>query len=646
MLRAALTSLLMLSCVAQARAADLMTLVRANRWIEADAMAASLPDPVARKLVTYFRLLAPHGGGSAEIAAFMAASPNWPQQAVLARRRDEAIAAEPDDAVVLPLCDQAQSPSALERCAQADLRQAHDDAATVAAREAWVRSMPTPNWDADFLRGWAPRLTDQDQWQRFDRAAWDDPIAAALQIPHLTPDDQRRAAVRLALRRDDPRAGTLLAALSPAERAEPAMMLEQARWLRRAGHDDQALALWLADGGAAEHVVAAIHLPAFWAERNILARHRLHDGDAPAAYALAAGAAQTAPEPVADAAFLAGWVALRRLSDPVRARAQFSILVRVSSSAITLARGHYWLARTAAAEGDAAAAAREYATAGVWPNTYYGALAILAGNPDPAVLTARIMSRRDPGWNEGQAAAFAGYELARASTYLVGWGDKHRAATFLIQAAESLPEPTDLALAAHLANSFGLPEAAVMLARLAGRSGIVLLDAGWPVAIEVPRKAGLDPALALGIARQESSFDPAIVSPAGARGLMQLMPRTAMQEARKLGLGMSVPALTADPAYNMALGADYLHGLLDRYGSAEPLAIAAYNAGPARIDEWLTANGDPRGSGIAMLDWIELIPFGETRNYVQRVIENTLVYRAKLGEVQPHPVLRWQASPA
>ena len=581
----------------------------------------------------------------------MTANPDWPQQAALARRRDEALAAEPDDAAVLPLCAKAQSAPALARCAEADLRQGHDAEATAAARAAWLLLPPGADAEAEFLRRWAPRLTGQEQWQRFDRLAWNDPAGAALQARRLDAPDRPRAAARLALRRDDPQAASLLAALPPATRAEPAMVLEQARWLRRGDHDGQAAALWQADGGAAEHAVAAIHLPAFWAERNILARRRLHDGDAGTAYALAAGAAQIAPEQVAEAAFLAGWVALRRLSDPARAAAQFAILTRVSSSAITLARGLYWQGRAAAAAGDNAAMARAYAAAAAWPNTYYGQLAILAAQADPAALARRIRARPDPAWSQAQAAAFAARELVRAGATLVAWGEKRRAASFLLQIAEVTPEPAELALAARLANGFGLPEAAVALARLAGRDGTVLLQGGWPLAAEVPRVAGIDPALALAVARQESSFDPATVSPAGARGLMQLMPATAAQEARKLGIAESVPALTADPATNMALGADYLHGLLDRYGGAEPLAIAAYNAGPNRADEWMRANSDPRSPhpqspGNDMLDWIELIPFSETRNYVQRVVENAVVYRAKLDENLPHPVLRWPSSHA
>lgn len=655
MLRIALIFVLAASANSRTQANELMALVRADRWAEAEAEAAALPDPVASRLVAYFRLLAPHGGSVGEIAAFIAANPQWPQPALLARRRDEALAAEPDDAAALPYCATAASAAALQRCAQVELRQRHDAEATAAAREAWLALPADQDAEAEFLRSWAPRLAAQDQWRRFDRLAWTDPPAAARQAARLDSADQRRSAARLALRLDTPQAAILLAALTPVERAEPALVLERARWLRRNGHDQQAVALWQAEGGGAERAAGA-HRAAFWAERDVLARRRLHDGDAEATYALASGTLQptpeeAGPEQAAEAAFLAGWVALRRLSDPARAGTRFAVLARVSAAAITVARGRYWQGRAAAAAGDHAAMAQALAAAAAWPNTYYGQLAILAGaGVDAATLNARIMARLDPASSQAQAAAFTGQELVRASANLVAWGEKRRAASFLLQVAAATPEPSGFALAARLANGFGLPDAAVGLARLAGRDGAVLLEAGWPLAAEVPG-ARFDPALALGIARQESSFDPAAVSPAGARGLMQLMPATAAQQARRMGLATSTTALTTDPASNMLLGVGYLRRLLDRYGGAEPLAIAAYNAGPSRVDEWLRANGDPRTSGahgpaVDMLDWIELIPFAETRNYVQRVIENVVVYRAKLGERLPHPVLRWLASHA
>ena len=179
------------------------------------------------------------------------------------------------------------------------------------------------------------------------------------------------------------------------------------------------------------------------------------------------------------------------------------------------------------------------------------------------------------------------------------------------------------------------------IARRAGRDGVMLTEAGWPLAVDPP--AGpVEPALALGLIRQESNFNTEALSPVGARGLMQLMPATAQAVAHRLGDGpVNIPALSTDPAYNMRLGTAYLGGLLDQFGGAMPYAVAGYNAGPGRVADWLATNGDPAAGGIDMVDWIELIPFTETRNYVQRVVENVVVYRALTGTVLPHPLARW-----
>ncbi len=650
-----LTSLLLLPLAARAGTAEIgagvMELVHADRWAEADAAAAALPDPVARKLVTFYRLLAPGAARVAEIDAFRAANPGWPSQATLRRRREEAIAAEPDDEVALAACDRERPATApaLIRCAEGDLRQNRFEDAAAAVRAAWIAAPPDDAWETKFLHDWGQAIGPSEQWQRFDRLAWSDTAGAALQVQRLATEDQPRAEARLALRRDDPQAATLLASLSPEQRDAPAMVLEQARWLRRAGHDDQALALWISRGAAAERAAPAERRALFWNERNILARRLLAAGDAKGAYALAAGAAQAAPEQEADAAFLAGWIALRRLSDPSLAEKHFAVVAQVSRAVITQARAHYWLARAATAMGDAARAQREYAAASAYPSTYYGQLAILAGRADPARLDARIVARRDPVWDRAQALAFATSELVRASIWLVAWGEPGRAAAFLLALDEAGPNPTSQALAARLATGFGMPQTAVSLARLAGRSGVVLLDTGWPVAAAIPRNSPVDAALALGIIRQESSFDPAVISPAGARGLMQLMPATAAAEARGLGVTASAAALTTDPGLNVQLGSTYLAALLTRFSTSVPLAVAAYNAGPSRVTGWLAVNGDPRpGSGADgpdMTDWIELIPFSETRNYVQRVLENAVIYRAKLGETAFEPV-PWPHSPA
>ncbi len=415
-------------------------------------------------------------------------------------------------------------------------------------------------------------------------------------------------------------------------------MLAHARFLRRAERDADALALWLASGTAAEQAAPASQRAAFWNERNLLARHRLRDGDAAGAYALAAGHAQTAQLEIADAEFLAGFIALRKLDDRVRARPHFARLAAVSKAVITQARAHFWLARAAA---DDAAARREYAAAAAYPSTFYGQLAALALGEGPGGLARRIAALHDPGWDPAQALAFAGRELARASAYLVGWGERQRAQAFLLRLSDIVPDPVDRSIAARLAAGFGMPETAVAIARRAGRDGVILLDAGWPRAAALPPAPGVEPALALAIIRQESSFDPATVSPAGALGLMQLLPGTAQLVAQQIGLRRKLPSLISDTDANMQLGTAYLHELMDQFDDCTPLAVAAYNAGPTRVQQWLGENGDPRQAGVDMIDWIELIPYGETRNYVERVIESEAIYRARAGEVRPYPLAQW-----
>jgi soluble lytic murein transglycosylase len=634
------SALLLFATVRPALADDPMALVHADRWADADAAVADDPDPVARKLITYFRLLAPGAATAAEIGAFLATSPDWPLQGTLAKRRDEALATEPDDAVAAGQCDSgaADDAAGLARCADAAANLGHAADAAGYARRAWVALGSDPAQEDKLLARWSAAIGRAEQWQRFDRLAWTDTAGATRQAARLDGSDRARAEARLALRRDDVQALALTEQLPAAERGDPTLVLEQARYLRRANLDAEALKLWSDAGDAAERAAPAEHLTAFWDERNILARRRLRDGDAAGAYALASMHAQHTAEQVADAEFLAGFIALRKLNDAAGATQHFSVLAEMSRATITQARAHFWLARAA---GDEAAARREYQAAAAYPSTFYGQLAALALGDGPAGLAARITALRDPAWDSGQALDFAGRELARASAYLVGWGDAHRAQGFLLRLADIAPDPVDRSIAARLAGGFGMPETAIALARRAGRDGVILLDAGWPLAAEMPPGSGVEPALALGIVRQESSFDTTTVSPAGARGLMQLMPATAAQVAKLIGMRTPLPSLTGDPTANLQLGTAYLRSLLDQYDGCIPLAVAAYNAGPTRAGEWLGTSGDPRNGSVEMLDWIEQIPFGETRNYVQRVIENTVVYRAKRGDTQPHPLAQW-----
>jgi soluble lytic murein transglycosylase len=621
-------------------AGDVMAAIRADRWADAAAAAAAYPDPVAQKLVTWVRLSAPNAAGAAEIGAFMAQNPDWPNQALLERRREEAIAAEPDPAVLAAECARAPLTltAALLRCAAA----LPGDAGVADARRAWVTGITDPTAESQFLARWGTAIRPEDQRARFDTLAWTNVAAAIRQTGRLDPADQPAAQARLDFKRDDPAGPAIYATLTPAQRtARPnaaGLFLEYARYLRRGQQDAAALALWTSDGAAAEAAVAEDHAADFANERMTLARRLLRDGDAAGALALAAAHGPGTAEQVADAEFLAGFIALRKLNDPSAAQRHFAVLASVSKAAITQGRAHYWLGRAIAAGGGDPAG--EYALAADWPVTFYGQLAVLELNQDPS---ARIRALHDPGATRDQVLDFTDREVVRAAVILVAWGEPRRAHAFILRMDELAPDAGDRALTARLATALGMPDMAVFVARRMGRDGLMLPDAGWPMPFDPPAGA-IDPALALGIMRQESSFDIGALSPAGARGLMQLMPATAQEVAHRIGEPTSPLALTTDPGHNMRLGTAYLRGVLDQFGGTVPFAVAAYNAGPTRVNQWLAENGDPRAAAAAgpdMVDWIELIPIGETRNYVQRVMENTVVYRAKLNEKTPTRAAQW-----
>jgi soluble lytic murein transglycosylase len=274
---------------------------------------------------------------------------------------------------------------------------------------------------------------------------------------------------------------------------------------------------------------------------------------------------------------------------------------------------------------------------------FYGQLASRALGESPARLSERIRATALPEPSAEVARAFAGRELARAAVTIADLGQSDRARLFLLRMEEMAADATERWLIARLAVLIGRPDHAVWIARRSGADGVILLEDGWPTPYPTPSD-GAEPALVNAITRQESNFELTAVSPANARGPMQLLPSTAQAVARRLGIAHNTAMLTRDAAHNILLGSTYINERMARYSGAMPLAAAAYNAGAGRVDEWLVTMGDPRlPDGPDIRDWIELIPFGETRNYVQRVIENVVVYRARNPATAdlPHPLERF-----
>ena len=618
----------------------------------AQAQATGSADPVATEVATWLRLQIEGGGTASEIDGFLRAHPDWPGRAQLGQRLQEALGAEPDDGVARDLCTTHRPtiPASLLRCANAlggpattlppaavvrgqavPLTLANLPAPVAdAARADWVDGLDDPVQEAEFQRLFGAVPTPSDQWRRFDRQEWSGALAAAgRQLPRLPAALRPLAMARLSLHRGDASGPGLAAALHGDPAQDPALALDLARWLRRHDQDDAALALWRGSTLAAEQAAPDAHRPAYWNEREALARDLLATHRDAEALAVADDSLQDAATARLDRDFLVGWISLRRLHDPATAAARFATLPAGSHSVITTSRGFYWLGQALDASGRAADATTAYQAAARYPTSFYGQAAIsrlAAGGNAQATLNSALAALHDPPWSSGDALAYAGQELARAAAFLVACRDPHHARLFLLRLDQLTTTDTGHALGASFADGLGLPDVAVAIARNAGRHGLVLVRSGWPAPYAPPPSPALPPGLALAVMRQESSFDAAIVSPVGARGLMQLMPAT----ARQVSGGLVDAAALGDPAINMQTGTTYLASLLQRFGGTEPYAIAAYNAGPARAQQWSVANtpaADASPGSAATIDWIEQIPFAETRNYVQRVLESQAIYR-------------------
>jgi soluble lytic murein transglycosylase len=420
---------------------------------------------------------------------------------------------------------------------------------------------------------------------------------------------------------------------------------ERARLMRRRDLDADAVASWIVAEPFQANMDPEI-ARAVWAERQILARKLLRLNKPKDAHRVAAFHGQPmGSEGRIEAEFLAGFIALRFLNDPILAQRHFVAIALGSRSVITRARAFYWEGRALAARGAQAAARERFAAAAQLPTAFYGQLAALTMGESQESLDQRLRTLQTPPIDQRRAQEFAQRELARVVTTLAELGDTRRTRAFLLRLQAVAADSQDRLLTARLANHIGRPDHAVWVARRSAIEGDMLLPEGWPTPFRVPVTSP-EPAFIFSVTRQESNFDTEAVSSANARGLMQLLPATAQLVARRLGMNFRVEMLTADPQANIKLGAAYLEEMLGRFEGSLVMAAGAYNAGPRRVDEWLGTYGNPLRGERDLLDWMEMIPFAETRNYVQRIVEGAVIYRARQNSpmTAPHPMASWLAS--
>jgi len=368
--------------------------------------------------------------------------------------------------------------------------------------------------------------------------------------------------------------------------------------------------------------------PTLWAgPRRRLVRRAAREGRSLRAYRLASQhyLAPGDGYAYADLEWLSGWVALRLLEDPARAVPHFQRFHAVVETPISLGRGGYWLGRAYAARGDSAEAFRWYAAAAAHQTSFYGQLAAaeIGAEGDPRLTRPAL-----PDWRKSPALRD---DDVRMAVILHFAGDEALAFQSFTHLAKTLPGEAALGALADLALDLGRPHYAVRVAKKAARRGVILHKAYYPVTDLAGYSNLIEPALAMSIARQETELNPRAISPAGARGLMQLMPSTARKVARKVGEKYVPRLLDRDWQYNARLGQAYMAEQIADFGGSYVLAAAAYNAGPAHAKDWIADYGDPRLARVDVIDWIERIPFRETRNYVQRVMEGLYVYRVRLS---------------
>lgn len=600
-----------------------------GRWDDVRRLTQAGKDPLANKILHWLELQQPRSGAAFEdVAAFIDANAEWPGQDLLIRRAEEALVDRTEDSLVLAWFA-GRAPATVDgamRYAEALFRSGERAKAIQLVRDTWATGVFGEKQEAQFLARYGQHLSLDHHAARIDRLIWEGRHGDARRI--LGKVDAGRRAVAEARIRLATMSGGVDAAVNrvPAHlQNDPGLVFERARWRRRKGQTD----------GALELLKTPMRNPGrpeiWWPEREFHIRRLVGAGRMGEAYRLARDHAMTGGASFSEAEFLAGWIALRFLNDGRGALRHFTKLYDAARFPVTQARGAYWAGRAAEAVGDRATARKWFETAARFAVTYYGqrAQARLPAEARPEIP-------RTPEATANERRAFERSELTRAARLLSELGQDERVKPFVIRHVQLAKTPGKHALAAEFALSLGRPDLAVSAAKRSAQiAGIMLPQQGWPV-VPYVRDGRPERALVLATIRQESAFEPQAVSRAGARGLMQLMPATARAVAKEMGMGRdhSDHRLLADPAYNVDIGRSYLRSLIDDYDGSYVLALAAYNAGPGRVRQWIRDSGDPRAPHVDAVDWIELIPFAETRNYVQRVLENVQVYRWILGEDQ------------
>ncbi len=613
---------------------------------EARALRDRITDPAARKLVDWYLYRGGYGT-AAEVRAFLDANPAWPDRGLLTQRAEEALfASQAPPREVKAFFAGAQPRTAAGHAALAAAYladggsdQAARDKARQLAQKAWVDLDMSASLEAQFLARVGSLLGEADHKRRLDRLLFSDSRwtaernARAAVIRRViallsSEEEKKKAQARLAVFLRAKNSTQLLAKLKAEDRADWGLAVQRAQALRRQNKDAEAWKLLLAEPEA----TLAVKPDGWWEERRANAYEALKAGKPKTAYELVRNPGALAVNASKDAAFLAGWLALRHLKDAKLALPHFEALLEGADGPLSRSKGHYWLGRTYEALREPEKAKEHYKAASAFIDTFHGQLARLKLDG-----TARELKIGPPAAPTAEEVArFNGSDAVQAAVVARKAGlDISLVRAFLNHLRYHLKTEAEVAMVAHLAEALGDTQSAVRIGKTAIARGMNLVYYAYPIHSlpdYKPLRQPPEPAMIYGIARQESEFNQLIVSGAGARGILQVMPVTAKHVCRDYKIKCDIPRLMKDPAYNTMLGSAYIADRMAEFSGSYVLTLAGYNAGPGRAREWIKEFGDPREPNVDPIDWIHRIPFEETREYVQKVLSNIQVYRARLGE--------------
>ncbi|WP_246610951.1 lytic transglycosylase domain-containing protein [Aquisediminimonas profunda] len=597
-------------------------------------LVARPADPIANA-VSEWRMLSQSGSYSfTSYANFLINHPGFPDSSAIRKNAERVLRADGEPAELVIAFFRRYPPlsaTAGLRFAEALSARGLREEAKSAARNAWIGGALAPEDETRFFSAFADSILPSDHDLRMDRLLWDRATtAAARQLALVSP--QRRAIfeARLAMLTKAPDAAAKSALVFDGAKNDAGFLADRNWWQRNTGQLIASRELL----AAPRALVSPPRDPGKWLDiLYVTAKAASNDGQFSLAYNIARQLPETYPvgtivnerpfserDTYTDLAWLGGQAAMTQLGRPKDAVALFNLYANAAQSAQTRAKGFYWAGRAAEVAGQQDLAVTYYTSAGAYFDQFHGQLALeRLGKPIAPPQTARVVEI-----SAAQREAFEKSPLVQAAKYLGAQGLWQEQTKFVRAIAAKATTDLDSILATELAQKINRPDLAVMIGRNARAAGLGdYLRTAFPQ-VQVPDDIAGSWTMIHAIARQESQFDRQIVSHAGARGLMQLMPGTARETASVAGLNYD-PLALYDTTYNVRLGSTYFGQMMDRYAGSYVLAVAAYNAGPGNVDKWLRTIGDPR-SGMDVLTWIERIPLSETRDYVQRVLENAVVY--------------------